>query len=75
VNESIITANLNNARCIVERNHFGYDTFVNICTGKSVDVSWTFGNWAGFTALFVLGFLMVLLVGFIIYMIASDRIL
>lgn len=36
-----ITANVNAAKCIVEKTHFGYDTFLNICTGAQSNVDWT----------------------------------
>jgi hypothetical protein len=52
--------NANVTTCLVTKNHVGYDTYVNICSGVSKDVPWTALDWlsAGCTAALV-----VLLVG------------
>jgi hypothetical protein len=53
-----ITANLNNTSCLVTKNHFGYDTVINICTGNTQDIPWAFGDWAGVVAIGSFGALM-----------------
>ncbi len=55
--------NLNLSKCIVEKTHFGYDTMINICNGRSVDVAWTFGDWFRGSVLALL--LLLLLVGIV----------
>jgi len=39
--------NINIAKCMVEKNHLGYDTWINVCTGKQWNVDWTGLDWAG----------------------------
>lgn len=64
---------LNVAKCVVEKNHWGYDTMVNFCTGKSVDVPWVTSDYIA--AVFVIGIVVaiaLMLLAAIISMV-SDR--
>lgn len=67
-----ITANVNNAHCMVTKNHVGYDTIMNICSGKIVEVPWTALDWvgAGFVTFFVV--VLCLAVVSFLYMISSN---
>ncbi|WP_146037253.1 hypothetical protein [Novosphingobium guangzhouense] len=53
-----LVANVNNSQCIVEKGHWGYDTFLNICTGSHVDIPWTLGDYMGVGVAAVLSGLM-----------------
>jgi hypothetical protein len=63
MNPQTIDANVNATKCLVTRNHLGYDTFINICSGHQQNIPWAFGDWAGAIAL---SCLMLLLVGLVI---------
>ena len=62
-------------QCLVARKHIGYDTIHNVCTGQSVDVPWSIGNWinAGFMTIMILFLLgLVFFTCFIVYKLVTD---
>ncbi len=60
------TVALNSSRCIQEAAHFGYTTYVNICSGISTNVAWGGVDWCGFA---FIGLLAVLLLAGVIALI------
>lgn len=64
--------NVNLAQCMVTKTHFGYDTVINICSGKTMDVSWSFGDWAAAAFVSFCILLMLGVVGLMISMIRSE---
>lgn len=64
MNETI-TANINNAECIIQKSHFGYDAFHNICSGSVYELSWSIGDWVGFGVGFGVAGL-ILFIGFLL---------
>jgi hypothetical protein len=64
------TTNVNLAKCIVEKNHIGYDDMVNFCTGQTVRVDWVAMDWVAAGMLF--GFIL-LVFAIIGYCVAALR--
>lgn len=50
------------AECMVHRQHIGYTEYLNICTTRSVNVDWSLVQWMGFAGL-VIFLAFILLVG------------
>ena len=67
-----VNANLNNTNCIVTKSHFGYDAMINICSGKTTNVDWAFGDWCALTFVIFIGLLLLGMIIGIIYMLATD---
>jgi hypothetical protein len=64
--------NINLAKCIVVKNHIGYDTMVNFCTGKESRVDWVPLDWVNAGALIVFLLMMFAAIGYLAAYISSD---
>lgn len=64
------TTNVNLAKCIVEKNHIGYDDMVNFCTGQTVRVDWVAMDWFNAGMLIVMVLVVFAIIG---YFIAAVR--
>jgi hypothetical protein len=74
MDNAVIDANLNNTQCLVTRTHFGYDTVINICSGKVQDIPWGMGNWLEFGAIIFITLLLAgIAIGFIAFVVAIMR--
>lgn len=56
---SELTANINQAQCIVEKHFIGKSVFYNICTGKTSEVPWTPVDWGTLAVAVVAGFFII----------------
>lgn len=63
------TANVNLAKCIVEKNHIGYDDMVNFCTGQTVRVDWVAVDWFNAGMLIAVVLAAFAIIGYLIAMI------
>ena len=62
------TTNVNLAKCIVEKNHIGYDDMVNFCTGQTVRVDWVAMDWFNAGMLIVMVLVVLAIIGYLIAM-------
>ena len=60
---------INLIKCLVAKEHFGYTTYINICSDTEKVIPWGTGDWLGFTALLFIVIAMVILFGFLGYMV------
>jgi hypothetical protein len=56
-------------KCLVAKEHFGYTTYINICSDTEKVIPWTTGDWFGFTLALSMLVLVVLATGAIGYMV------
>lgn len=58
-----ITINQNAAECITRVEHWGFNSFHNICAKTVVDVPWGLGDWIGavFAASFLTALMLILI--------------
>lgn len=59
---------INLSKCLVEKGHFGYDEYINICTHQVQDVvPWAAADYFGFSMLLLCTGVLVMSVGYLIY--------
>lgn len=62
----------NKTNCIVTKNHWGYDTLVNICNGTTRNIDWTWMDYAGVAGMGIVALLLLAFVGCFIFMIVDN---
>lgn len=60
---------VNLTKCLVAKEHFGYTTYINICSDTQKVIPWTTGDWFGFTALLLMSTLVIMAAGVFVYVI------
>lgn len=63
---------LSKSECLVSKTYLGYDKITNVCTGKTFDVSWGVGDWAGLVAITILAIFVFILSISITRMLLDD---
>lgn len=66
------TVNANIAQCLVTKNHWGYDSIINICTGSVRNVEWALGDYASVGIFALTGLMLVGVLLMIATMLFSD---
>ncbi len=66
------TVNANIAQCLVTKNHWGYDSIINVCTGSVRNVDWAMGDYAVAALMLLLGLMLAAVLVMIITMVCSE---
>lgn len=58
--------NVNLSGCLVERTNVGSHEYINICTGETTKIDWSFIDWTYFSLIIIFIILIIVIAGILI---------